>query len=313
MKILFWILGAAAGLYLLFGFLPSLIAFLYTYAGREGEDLDRVKKDFSSSQYGPYLPKIYEGLNWYRSLPLQDVSVRSREGFRLKGGYLSAGSEKTAILFHGYHTTVGNNYGILGKDLYDQGFNILFVHQRAFFGSEGRVCSYGQREQYDVLSWIEYADQELKAEKILLVGVSMGGATVCYASDKIENPKVRAIIDDCGFTSIRELQTLEGVRRKVPIKIMMPHAAFFAKLFYRIDVDKTPEQSLPHAKVPILFIHGTADESVPLSWGQRMYDACGSEKQKMLVEGAGHAVAYIASGDQGKRRVQAFLRKYFDN
>ena len=59
--------------------------------------------------------------------------------------------------------------------------------------------------------------------------------------------------------------------------------------------------AVSQTKLPILFLHGTADTFVPCSMSQAAYDACTSEKQLILVDG-------------DRPRVQAaladFLEKY---
>ena len=42
------------------------------------------------------------------------------------------------------------------------------------------------------------------------------------------------------------------------------------------------------AKVPILFIHGSEDNFVKTEMVYQVYDACSSEKELLIVEGAGH-------------------------
>ena len=313
MKILFWIIMILLFLYITFAFAPSLYAFFHTYAGREGENLDRIQDELAGTQYPPFLPQIIGGIRWYESLQdsLREVSTLSREGLRLAGYYLDCGSKRTAILFHGYHTTIANNFGVIAQDLKDMGFNLLFVDQRAFFKSEGKHCCFGLKEQYDVLSWIDFTDKTLGAEEILVFGVSMGGTTVAYSSDKIDNPKVKALVNDCGFTCVYDLQTLTGIRHHAPISIMMPHVRFFAKLFLGIDIRFSAENALKNSTRPVFFIHGTEDLAVPLSWEEKNYKACGSEKEQMLIPGVGHAVAYVASGEEGRRRLKEYLRKYF--
>lgn len=315
MKIVFWILGGLVLLYLNFAVIPTLIAFFCTYKGLSGEDLDRTdEEDLSNSQYVPYMPRIRAGIEWYRRITpeMTTVHTESYDGLKLAGHYYDAGHRKTAIFFHGYHTTIPNNFGVVSQDLLALGFNLLFVDQRGFGESEGKACCFGLKEQYDVLSWCEYTDRELHAEEILVFGVSMGGATVAYSSDKIVNPKVKALIDDCGFTCVHDLQVLTGKRRRVPVWLMMPLVRVFAKLFHGIDITYSTEKALKNAKRPMLFIHGTEDIAVPFSWGQKNIDACGSEKETLIVENAGHAVAYIASGDEGKDKLKQFVIKYFN-
>ena len=155
MKVALWILLGLLALYMIFILAPSVFSFLYSYGGREGKDLDREpEKWLKKTQYREYLPRITQGNRWYREL-LPEMSVhtiRSYDGLKLSAHYLDRGMKKTAILLHGFHTSISNNFGVIGQDLLSFGFNLLFADQRCFGGSEGVFCSFGQREQYDFLS-----------------------------------------------------------------------------------------------------------------------------------------------------------------
>lgn len=61
---------------------------------------------------------------------------------------------------------------------------------------------------------------------------------------------------------------------------------------------------------PILFIHGTADTFVPCAMSQAAYDACASEKQLILVDGAKHGYSYLVDRPRVQAALAAFLEKY---
>ena len=53
--------------------------------------------------------------------------------------------------------------------------------------------------------------------------------------------------------------------------------------------DAAPLEVVDKIKVPVLFIHGTADNLVPFAMMGKLFDKCTSTKEKFVVEGAGHA------------------------
>ena len=122
---------------------------------------------------------------------------------------------------------------------------------------------------------------------------------------------MKALVDDCGFTCVYDLQVLTAKKRHLPGWLMMPLVILFTKCFFGIDIRCSTENALKNSKRPVFFIHGAKDDAVPVSWEQRNYEACGSVKEQMIVKDAGHAVAYIASGDEGKERLRAFIQKYY--
>jgi fermentation-respiration switch protein FrsA (DUF1100 family) len=51
--------------------------------------------------------------------------------------------------------------------------------------------------------------------------------------------------------------------------------------------------ALANATVPVLFIHGTDDNFVPIEMTYENYKACASEKILFVVPGASHGMSYI--------------------
>jgi fermentation-respiration switch protein FrsA (DUF1100 family) len=62
--------------------------------------------------------------------------------------------------------------------------------------------------------------------------------------------------------------------------------------------DAAPVEYVKKASVPILFIHGSADDFVPYYMMNELYESCGSEKQMLTIEGAEHARAYYTSPEE---------------
>ena len=63
-------------------------------------------------------------------------------------------------------------------------------------------------------------------------------------------------------------------------------------------------------KIPVLFIHGDADNYVPMWMTIKNYEACAAPKELYIVPGAGHALAFSKDMEEGKRRIKNFIEKY---
>jgi len=61
--------------------------------------------------------------------------------------------------------------------------------------------------------------------------------------------------------------------------------------------------------VPVLFIHGEADDFVPCDMTRACYAACASEKYLLTVPDAGHGLSYLVDRDAYINAVQDFLRR----
>ena len=84
-----------------------------------------------------------------------------------------------------------------------------------------------------------------------------------------------------------------------------------AKIFGRFDPDTVDcRKAVAQSKVPILFIHGSADDFVPCSMSRENYDACASEKELLVIPGATHAMSYYYDTPAYTKAVTDFLKKH---
>ncbi|MBI4581131.1 MAG: alpha/beta hydrolase, partial [Planctomycetes bacterium] len=60
---------------------------------------------------------------------------------------------------------------------------------------------------------------------------------------------------------------------------------------------------------PLLIIHGTADEIVPVEMARRLHAAAGDPKELWLVDGADHYDPLRENADEGQGRLLEFFRR----
>jgi abhydrolase domain-containing protein 17 len=89
---------------------------------------------------------------------------------------------------------------------------------------------------------------------------------------------------------------------RVPIGGLVLESAFVSAFRVLTKVSLLPFDrfhNLRHIRqvhAPVLVIHGTADEVIPLSHGRRLYDAANRPKQALWVEGAHHNDVPLVAG-----------------
>lgn len=245
--------------------------------------------------------------------------------------YVDQGSDKTVMIHGGFR---GNwNNGIVTEeynDFYKAGYNLLFVDSRATGNSGGDYVTYGQYESDDVLYWINQEVRERPSQKILLYGGSMGAATMMSVLAKDIPVNVKGIIENCGFASIDEQlrftysQTVvpalpPAIKNQLDIIGNQEHEDLFMGLLKQYYFDQEmhldPTAALPtigmSGSLPKLIIHGTADDVVPVSNAQKLYELAGGYKDLLLVEGAGHGKAQEVDHAAYTKHVTDFLKVVF--
>ena len=264
----------------------------------------------SGTYYEPFAEQIRQGAAWMKTMPAEQVTVQSHDGILLTAEYCPGTAEKTVIFCHGYRANARNNFFAQAKDLLEEGYSLLLIHQRGHGRSGGRHSTMGLLEGQDVRAWIDWVHERTPSHTIVLYGMSMGSTAVAYASADIRDPRVKAMILDCGFISPYEMMVNQSIRRHVPWQMVMPTVVTIMGLLHRCDIRKSTTESLSRTSIPALFLYGTADETVAPEQIRRAYDSCASEKQLLQTEGVGHTLAYPGGGDAMRQQVLAFLNRY---
>ncbi|MBQ8432030.1 MAG: alpha/beta hydrolase [Clostridia bacterium] len=254
--------------------------------------------------------RLYALVDMLADTPAEDVSIVSYDGLRLAGHYYHhADGAPVKIIFHGWRSTYLRDCGGGAEMAWHAGYNLLLVDQRALGGSEGHTITFGIKEKYDCLSWIQYViDRFGEDVKIILGGISMGAATVLMAS-ALDLPKnVKCISADCGFTSPEAI--IRKVCREdmgVPDWLGFPFVRLGARIFGGFSIrDGGALEAVKHAKVPLMIMHGDEDDFVPFSMCHEIYNAIPGEKVLLTVEGAGHGLSYFEETE----RYEATLRDF---
>ncbi|MBR0353168.1 MAG: alpha/beta hydrolase [Oscillospiraceae bacterium] len=292
-------LAASFGIYL-FGF--------YSPRGQQNDDHHILVDIRSKEQYDRSIALI-DRMN---EKPYERVSIRSFDGLKLAGRYYHAkDGAPLAILCHGYRGTPSRDFCGGAEIFFGLGFNLLLIEERAHCTSGGHSITFGVKERQDVLSWTRYAVERFGADvKILLAGISMGAGTVLMASELDLPANVRGILADCPFTSPAEIITEFGKAQGIPMKIAYPFTALAARVFGGFSLTAADaSEAVKNAKVPVLLVHGEADELVPCEMGRRIAEANPEKVEFCTFPGARHGMSYMADTARYTELVRAFCER----
>lgn len=269
-----------------------------------------LKPNVKGPQYDPYRKEMSRIYHQLADRPCQYVSITSYDGLTLSGRYYHVkDGAPLDIGFHGYRSSPMTDFSGGSELSFEMEHNLLLVDQRAHGKSEGRTIAFGVQERQDLLKWVNYAVERFGADvKILLYGVSMGGATVLMASELPLPPNVKGIVADCPFASPIDVILHVGKDMPVPDWLIRPFAILGAKIFGGFDLTEADaRESVRHTTVPILIIHGEADHYVPCE----LSDIAASNPDmvtRYTFPEADHGICYLVDTPRYKKIVSAFVR-----
>lgn len=224
---------------------------------------------------------------------MQDASITNSDGLKLCAKYRMQ-DEQThnwIISIHGYKDS---HHFMLpyGAVFYRKGYNVLLPDNRAHGASEGNYIGMGWLDKEDISEWVQWVIEQDADAKIILHGVSMGGATVMMTSGK-NLDHVIGYIEDCGYTSVWDIFACVMKRDyHLPAFPILHTCRLISK--YKLGYDYVKASALTELKKcnkPMLFIHGEQDDFVPTSMGHQVYEAFPGTKDLYIAKDAGHANA----------------------
>jgi len=262
-------------------------------------------------------------------LRFERVTLASPDGTRLAAWYVPRpGARAAVVLCHGYPASREDVLDLIPA-LHRAGFHVLAFDFRALGESDGRICTLGREEPQDVLTAVAFlrSRPEVDPGRIGVLGTSMGAACCLMAAARSE--AIRAVVADSAFA---RLDWMVGERfRLLPPLIRWPLARstrWWAERFAGFPAAEVcPLAAVPRiAPRPILFIHGGADELIPLAHARLLYAAslrcpAGSPGRAhpssgrlgscalWIVPGGLHARCHACRPAEYERRIIDFFRR----
>lgn len=289
----------------------GLTAFTYYGAFFTRKYLGEPEEPPKGKQYESAQDEIRKLFSGAKAMESVRVETRSRDGLKLSARYFDLGSPGYVnIFFHGYRSSaLRDGCGML-KLMRNYGINTLAPDHRAHGKSEGLTITLGVKEQYDVVTWVDYVLENFGRDtKIVLSGCSMGAATVLMAADKLPE-NVVGIVADCGYTTPVDIARAVARSAKLPVRPALALAKASALIWghFKLGGASAPK-ALAKSDKSILLIHGEADDFVPCAMSEVNYLACKDSAKLITVPGAAHAMSFVTDEEAYTNAVEDFLRE----
>jgi hypothetical protein len=238
--------------------------------------------------FPPRFPEGFSPPELY-GLHVEDVWLTTLDKVRVNAWYLpDPASEQVLLWFHGNAENIG--YGLEHLMFYSRlAVNVLAVDYRGYGKSEGSPDETGVYRDADAAYDYLVRERHIQPKNIIVFGHSLGGAV---AIDLASRHECGGLIVQSSFTSAKDM-----ARRmfRVPLFEYIPRSQFNSLAKIR------------RVRAPILIVHGTRDEVVPFSMGQRLFAMAPEPKFFFPVGEAGHNDVVEVGGDGLFDRFRSFI------
>lgn len=201
---------------------------------------------------------------------------------------------KLFLYFHGNDGNISTNVGETTL-LRELGHSVLVIDYRGYGESDGSFPT--ERTMYqDADAALRYALERMRvdARDIWIYGHSLGAAVAIDLAAR--HPELAGLIVESGFTSIYDMARLEPQYTVFPLKLLL------RERFESI-------RKVPGLALPVLYVHGTADEIVPFDMGQALYERSGGRKAFLAVAGGRHEDNARVAPAQVRAGISELLRQ----
>ena len=269
-------------------FLVYLLILVALFAGvRFSGVLDR---------YFLYFPEPLAEQDWkaVSGLPLEDVELKTTDGFSLHGWWIPAGPGDAPVLVwcHGNAGNISNRLEHLAP-LVKAGVSVMIFDYRGYGRSTGVPSETGLYVDGEAALTHVLRDRGVSPNKVVVFGQSLGSAVAAQLAN--HHADLAGLILETPFPSIVEAaHALYG--KQVPVE---------ALLNARYDV----RRRLAAVHMPVLVIHGDHDSILPLPLGRAVFDAANDPKEWLLIPGADHNNTFIVGGNAYFQTLLEFIHR----
>lgn len=174
------------------------------------------------------------------------------------------------------------------------GCNLLLVDYRGYGKSTGGKPSEAKVYEDAEAAWQYLVRQRgVKPQQLFIYGHSLGGAVAIDLA--LRHPEAAGLIAESTFTSMQAMGELKYD--------LLPAGLLLNQRFESL-------QKIPQLKIPLLLIHGTWDQKVPVGMTQQLFEAAPQPKTLVLVEGGEHSNNAAVGWIEYRDAVSDFIGQY---
>lgn len=219
------------------------------------------------------------------------VTLTTKDNVKLSGWFIPADSCRGVVLFcHGNAGNISHRLESI-RIFHSLKLSTLIFDYRGYGQSEGRISEKGTYLDAQAAWDFLVNEKSVKPEEIILFGRSLGGSIAAWL---VQNRSPKALIIESSFTSIVDIG--KEIYPFLPVKRLSRFR--YSTLEY-----------VKNNKCPILIVHSTTDEMIPIQHGKRLFDAAQEPKEFLEIKGT-HNEGIFTSKDQYVKGLDMFISRY---
>ena len=224
--------------------------------------------------------------------PFEVLDIRVSD--ELHGWWVPGAGPQPKVLLY-LHGTGGNVSTSIGgiAPLRELGYSILMLDYRGYGESEGALPSEKTVYQDAESAWDYLRSRGIDPANVIIYGHSLGAAIAIELA--LHHPEAGGLIAESGFTSIADMAKLRPQYALLPTRLLNQQFDSIGKV--------------SALQLPVLYIHGTADEVVPYRMGEQLFRASGGRKRLVAVGGALHDNNAAVGGPLFRREIRDFVER----
>ncbi len=221
-------------------------------------------------------------------LMYEEVHLTTSDNVSIHGWLMTVDKPKGVVIF--CHGNAGNiSHRIDNLSLFAElGYSVLIFDYRGYGQSSGKPTETGTyldgEAVYDYLVDIK----KISPEKIVVFGRSLGAAIATYIASQ---RKCGSLIIESAFTSVPDIG--QQLYPFLPVRLLS-----------RYSYDSKERLKTIHC--PVLVAHSPADEIIPFSHGELLFEVANQPKSFLTMKG-GHNDGYYTTGRHYFDKLEKFL------
>ena len=221
-----------------------------------------------------YHPNVNNYFNDKLKVDIEEVQIKTSDNINLLGWFhkKDLNKFKTIVYFHGNAGKLENRIHKLNH-FKDMDVNFLIISWRGFSGNSGKPTETGLYEDgKSTIDWLKNIG--LSDKDIVLYGESLGTGIATHIA---QNRKFAGLVLETPFTSM--VDAAKKVYPYIPVGLLLKD---------RFENEK----KIKNINIPVLVMHGEADQIVPFKMGKKIYEIANKPKYSYFTKHDNHMMEY---------------------